>query len=328
MSTWKEMKEAGWELVRTDEKKRKVFKTPVRKGKRRTIQKKRDLDEQDQKYAKILYPGKDEVDLILQEEMALQVGQEGEVQVGQEGEVDLGQEGEVDLGQEGEVDLGQEGEVTLGQEGEVDLGQEGELDLGQEGEVDLGQEGEVDLGQEGELDPGQESPETDHGMALTAVARKVEEMVKNFESATINIDESLEYLEIALMTKEHPFHETFESNGNFFVKAIDFGLTNSRALLYTIARSMFTLEPLACMDAHKVIKLAFIFANIVCSRSPKILTGFKKKVSVFAQACGISNDGLNVLFRWPWEEDLSIAEKLRDLVSPGPGAQPRMMVPR
>ena len=263
MSTWKEMKEAGWELVRTDEKKRKVFKTPVRKGKRRTIQKKRDLDEQDQKYAKILYPGKDEVDLILQEEMALQVGQEGEVQVGQEGEMDLGQEGEVDLGQEGELDLGQEGEV--------------------------------DLGQEGELDPGQESPETDHGMALTAVARKVEEMVKNFESATINIDESLEYLEIALMTKEHPFHETFESNGNFFVKAIDFGLTNSRALLYTIARSMFTLESLACMDAHKVIKLAFIFANIVCSRSPKILTGFKKKVSVFAQACGISNDGLDVL---------------------------------
>jgi hypothetical protein len=279
MSTWKEMKEAGWELVRTDEKKRKVFKTPVRKGKRRTIQKKRDLDEQDQKYAKILYPGKDEVDLILQEEMALQVGQEGEVQVGQEGEVDLGQEGE--------VDLGQEGEVTLGQEGEVDLGQEGELDLGQEGEVDLGQEGE--------LDPGQESPETDHGMALTAVARKVEEMVKNFESATINIDESLEYLEIALKTKEHPFHETFESDDNFFVKAINFGLTNSRTMIYTIARSMFSLESLACMDAHKVIKLAFTFTNIVCSRSPKLLNGFKKKVSVFAQACGMSNDGLDVL---------------------------------
>ena len=239
MSSWKEMKEAGWEWLRTDKQKRKVFKTPARKGKRKTIFNKKDLDEQDQKYAKILYPGKNEVDLILQEEMALQVGLEGEVGVGQEGE--------------------------------------------------------VDLGQEGELDPGQESPETDHGMALTAVARKVEEMVKNFESATINIDESLEYLEIALMTKEHPFHETFESNGNFFVKAIDFGLTNSRALLYTIARSMFTLESLACMDAHKVIKLAFIFANIVCSRSPKTLSGFKKKVSVFAQACGMSNDGLDVL---------------------------------
>jgi len=137
--------------------------------------------------------------------------------------------------------------------------------------------------------------ELDHGMALTAVARKVEEMVKNFESSSINIDESLEYLEIALMTKEHPFDETFENNDNFFVKAIEFGLTNSRTLLYTIARSMFSLESLACMDAHKVIKLAFTFTNIVCSRSPKTLNGFKKKVSVFAQACGMSNDGLDVL---------------------------------
>jgi hypothetical protein len=259
MSSWKEMKEAGWEWLRTDKQKRKVFKTPARKGKRKTIFNKKDLDEQDQKYAKILYPGKDEVDLILQEEMALQVVQEVVVQEVVVQEVVMQ---EVDVGQEGEVNVGQEDEAS-------DLpGEQVQLELG---------------------------TELDHGMALTAVARKVQEMVKNFESSSINIDESLEYLEIALMTKEHPFDETFENNDNFFVKAIDFGLTNSRALLYTIARSMYTLESLACMDAHKVIKLAFIFTNIVCSRSPKILSGFKKKVSVFAQACGMSNDGLDVL---------------------------------
>ena len=78
------------------------------------------------------------------------------------------------------------------------------------------------------------------------------------------------------------------------MKAIDFGLTNCRALLYTIARSMFTLESLACFDAKKVIKLAVIFTNIVCSRNPNMYCGFKKKVSVFAQACGMSNDGLDI----------------------------------
>ena len=107
MSSWNEMKEAGWEFLRTDEKNRKVFKNPLRKGKRRTISQKRDLDEQDRKYAKILFPGKNEVDLILQEEMALQVGQEGEVHEGQEGEVHVGQEGQLDVGQEGELDVGQ-----------------------------------------------------------------------------------------------------------------------------------------------------------------------------------------------------------------------------
>jgi hypothetical protein len=131
-------------------------------------------------------------------------------------------------------------------------------------------------------------------LTLAATGKKIEELVKNSELSVINIDESLEYLEIALRTEEHPFQETFQSNDNFFVKAIDFGLTNCRALLYTIARSMFTLESLACFDAKKVIKLAVIFTNIVCSRNPNMYCGFKKKVSVFAQACGMSNDGLDI----------------------------------
>jgi hypothetical protein len=295
------MKEAGWEFLRTDEKNRKVFTTPVRKGKRRTISQKRDLDEQDRKYAKILFPGKNEVDLILQEEMTLQVGQEDEVHVGQEGQLDVGQEGQLDEGQEGQLDVEQEDEAGDlpgehgGEELEIELHHEPQVVKGNGGEEEEQVDESTDL--QLQLEPGSEleNPESNHEMALTAVAKKVEEMVNNFELTTINIDECLEYLEIGLMTKEHPFHETFESNSNFFVKAIDFGLMNSRALLYTIARGMFTLESLACMDAHKVIKLAFIFTNIVCSRSPNFLCGFKKKVSVFAQACGMSNDGLNVL---------------------------------
>ena len=127
--------------------------------------------------------------------------------------------------------------------------------------------------------------ELDHAVTLAATGKKIEELVKNSELSVINIDESLEYLEIALRTEEHPFQETFQSNDNFFVKAIDFGLTNCRALLYTIARSMFTLESLACFDAQKVIKLAVIFTNIVSSRNPSMYNGFKKQVSVFAQAC-------------------------------------------
>jgi len=135
MSSWNEMKEAGWEFLRTDEKNRKVFKTPVRKGKRRTISQKRDLDEQDLKYAKILFPGKNEVDLILQEEMALQVGQEGEVQE----QLEEGKE------QEGDQERGAGGEEAEEEE-EVDVGQEAQLDVGQEGEVNVGQEGEVNMG--------------------------------------------------------------------------------------------------------------------------------------------------------------------------------------
>ena len=76
--------------------------------------------------------------------------------------------------------------------------------------------------------------ELDHAVTLAATGKKIEELVKNSELSVINIDESLEYLEIALRTEEHPFQETFQSNDNFFVKAIDFGLANCRALLYTI----------------------------------------------------------------------------------------------
>jgi hypothetical protein len=77
--------------------------------------------------------------------------------------------------------------------------------------------------------------ELDHAVTLAAAAKKIEELLSELsELSFINIDESLENLEIALRTEEHPFQETFQSNDNFFVKAIDFGLANCRALLYTI----------------------------------------------------------------------------------------------
>ena len=48
MSTWAEMKEEGWQLLRVDEQKgsgdkRKVFLAPARKGKRKPVSRKRDL---------------------------------------------------------------------------------------------------------------------------------------------------------------------------------------------------------------------------------------------------------------------------------------------
>ena len=80
MTTWEHLKEQGWGLLRVDEengsgKKIKVFLAPFRKGKRRQIRRKTDLEEQDKKYGNFLFSGNND-DKLKEEVMALLGGRE------------------------------------------------------------------------------------------------------------------------------------------------------------------------------------------------------------------------------------------------------------
>ena len=57
-STWRDLQLAGWEFIEFNQKKRlNRYRTPLRKGKRKIINEKRDLPAEFKEYAKILFPG-------------------------------------------------------------------------------------------------------------------------------------------------------------------------------------------------------------------------------------------------------------------------------
>ena len=54
---WTDLESLGWRVHRYDEKtQRYIYQTPIRKGMRKKIASKRDLDPSDRKYAEILFP--------------------------------------------------------------------------------------------------------------------------------------------------------------------------------------------------------------------------------------------------------------------------------
>ena len=274
MSTWKELKEAGWEFVRYDEKKRRnVYRSPPRKGKRKTIFDKKDLLPEDLLFAKILF-----------EDGARQIREEALQEEGKEQEVEVEVEQEVEVLLELEQDEEQQ-ELVQGEDHQ-------ELGQGEDQQELVQGEDRQDLGQ------GEESQDKgvfEHNHALEASARKVEKMVREFGSAVINIDKSVEDLTFALSSKPHPFKDIPDGESNFFAEVIDFGLTYNVDLLYSTARHKFTLESLSFMDSSKVIQLATAYTNIVCGFNPKQNNGFKKWVSVLVQSCGLNNVCLDVM---------------------------------
>jgi hypothetical protein len=57
-STWRDLQLAGWEFVEFNPKKRlNRYRTPLRKGRRKIINEKKDLPAEFKEYAKILFPG-------------------------------------------------------------------------------------------------------------------------------------------------------------------------------------------------------------------------------------------------------------------------------
>ena len=202
-STWRDLQLAGWEFVEFNPKKRlNRYRTPLRKGRRKIINEKKDLPAEFKEYAKILFPCSRDGARRIQEEARQQQGQEEDADGGEAGE------GEAQQGQDGEVD-GAEEEALQGQEGEMG-GAEGEEPWGgEDGETEENDgDNEEQQGEEHqELVQGEEWQDKgvfEHDHALEASARKVEKMVREFGSAVINIDQSVEDLTVALSNKPHP----------------------------------------------------------------------------------------------------------------------------
>ena len=275
MSSWKDLQLAGWEFVEFNQKKRlNRYRTPLRKGKRKIINEKKDLPQEFVKYAKILFPGSQDGAMRIQEEARQQQEPEEDADGGEAGEAEVLQE---QAEERQEQDGGQEREVGGGEAGEEAEEEQQELEQHEEQE---------------ELEQGEE---LDHEATLKAAGREVEKMIKAINAEDINIKRSVEDLAFALANKEHPFSELPSCKSNFFCDAIEFGLRYNVDLLYTTAVHMFTLESLACMDPVKVIQLATAYTNIVCGHNPKKNNGLKKAVSLLAQSCGVSNDCLDVM---------------------------------
>lgn len=133
-----------------------------------------------------------------------------------------------------------------------------------------------------------------HKERLEEVAEKLQDFMREYSVTDFNIKKSVEDLEIALKTAEHPFSGLLvDYESNFFKDTLLFAMKHTPDLLYVLMRHSFTNQKL--LDHTSVIKAATVYSQLAISINPTLYSAFNKWLSVVVQACGISATGLEIL---------------------------------
>ena len=279
---WSDLESLGWRVHRYDEKTRRyIYQTPIRKGMRKKIASKRDLDPCDRKYGEVLFPkisGKVAGQLRVDDDVS-QVRKVGECS----GLMDSsGRQGSSSQSASS-FRLASMTQSSESSESEKLINSESfsEREFDKQVEENYGLETVV---------PGMKNHKED----LLLLATKLQMFMREHTVKDFNVKKSIEHLEVSLKTCKHPFMGTLiDYKRNFFEDALNFALKHTPDLLYVLMRHSFTQQ---CMfDHNTIIKIATVYTRIATSINPSLYCALNKWLSVVLQACGLTASGLEIL---------------------------------
>ena len=254
---WSDLEALGWKKRRYDARtQRYSYVTPVRSSKTRIINRKSDLDPCDAKYAEILFPK------ISGKAGGNMRGSTEHVQV-------------------------QEGVAILAEVEEAAGGAQAS-----DGPANHGPAGQgFDMMEIATVVPGIK----DHKSDLVKMAAKLKQfMVDHTGVKDFNIDKSVEELQDALDTRQHPFARIIiDHSRNFFEDVLEFAMDNTADLLYVIMRLTTTNQSL--YDHKAVIQAATIYTQVATKINPSVNSALNEWLATTLQACGLTGPGLEIL---------------------------------
>jgi hypothetical protein len=119
-------------------------------------------------------------------------------------------------------------------------------------------------------------------------------MVDHTGVKDFNIDKSVEELQVALSTRQHPFGRIIVNHSrNFFEDVLEFAMDNTADLLYVIMRLTTTNQSL--YDHKAVIQAATIYTQVATSINPLVHCALNEWLATTLQACGLTGLGLEIL---------------------------------
>ena len=279
---WSDLESLGWREHRYDEKTRRyIYQTPIRKGMRKKIASKRDLDPCDRKYGEVLFPkisSKAAGQLRVDDDMS-RVGEVGECS----GLID-------NSGRQGSSS---QSDSSSRFASTTQSSKSSESEKLVPSESSSGREFDKQVGENDGLEtivPGMKNHKED----LLLVARKLQIFMREHKVTDFNVKKSIEHLEVSLKTSQHPFMGTLiDYKRNFFEDALNFALKHTPDLIYVLMRHSFTQQ---CMfDHNTIIKIATVYTRIATSINPSLYCALNKWLSVVLQACGLTASGLEIL---------------------------------
>ena len=135
----------------------------------------------------------------------------------------------------------------------------------------------------------------DHKSDLVKMGAKLKQFMMDHTGVKdFNIDKSVEELQVALDTLQHPFSRIIvDHNRNFFEDVLEFAMVNTADLLYVIMRLTSTNQSL--FDHKAVIQAATIYTQVATSINPSVHSALNEWLATTLQACGLTGPGLEIL---------------------------------